>query len=173
MIPDREAVPIEQAALLNRSFCGILLWSAASGYAEECGTRSDVSETGLPFELAFLILPLVLPRPCRAELPKRVDKSLGVWLLEHPLIVAQFASRANGLARFTRSAMAFAASYGLLQCKTGTIYPDAKSGADVAKSTKRCSAEVRECIKKAHLVGRWFSRSGSSTTILTLLGVRP
>lgn len=163
----------EQSALLNRSFCATLLWYAAAGYSSESEAMSNDAAPALPFELSYLILPIVLPRLCRESLPNRVDSSLGAWLADRPLVVAQFSSRARALSPHSRTALAFAFSYGIIRLEAGMLYDDHKLSAQIKKVTKQSSKEVQACIKKAFFIGRWFARSGTSATIMTHWGVRP
>lgn len=53
------------AALLNPAFCGVLIQQAVSGF---CSQRP----VGMPFELAALVLPLVLHRESEEKLPSSI-----------------------------------------------------------------------------------------------------
>src|SRR5687767_12631870 len=92
--------PGEERALLNQGFCGMLLWHASGGY-------QAIANDGLPIEVAFLVLPLVLHRKTREALPTGVSTSLPVWLDQHPLVRARFPDRAQMLTEFTREALLF------------------------------------------------------------------
>jgi Family of unknown function (DUF6521) len=65
--------PIELANLLNPAFCGFLIRSAAASYKES-------KPEGMPFALAFLVLPLVLHVSTRKTLPRSVRTTLISWL---------------------------------------------------------------------------------------------
>ena len=54
--------PQDVANLLNPAFDGLLLYRAVAGYEQE-------NEGGMPFELAFMVLPFVLHQPTRKRLP--------------------------------------------------------------------------------------------------------
>src|SRR5262245_51328045 len=90
----------EERALLNPSFCACLLWQAAAGY-------EATSKQPLPFDLAFLVLPMVLHRATRESLPKLVKSSLAVWLDDNPLARSRVADRATLLSPHTKEAMMF------------------------------------------------------------------
>jgi hypothetical protein len=84
---DRSA---EERALLNPAFCSCLLWQAAVGY------ESTMKEP-LPFDISFLVLPLVLHRATRESLPNSIRTSLATWLDENPLSRSQIADNARVL----------------------------------------------------------------------------
>lgn len=164
---------VEEAALLNRSFCSILLWAAADGYSTESEALSEATPPSLPYELSFLVLPVILHRLTREALPMRVSTSLGTWLSDRPLVVAQFGLRAKALFHYSRAALLFGLSYRLLLLDGGLVHAQLSSRNDLKKTIKGCTAEVGDCFKRAFFLGRWFARAGSPVTVMALWGVRP
>lgn len=156
----------EERALLGPSFLAILLWQAANGYEDE-------AKTGLPFDVAFLVLPIVLHRETRELLPKTVSTSLAFWLNQYPLICARIADRARVIVPFTKEAIVFGGIYGLLSVIDFEIIANLDWQRKIRSSLKNTSDEVRVCAKQANFTGRWFARAGSSQTVMALLGVRP
>jgi hypothetical protein len=156
----------EEKSLLNPSFCACLLWHAALGY-------TGVDQSGLPFEEAFLILPILLHRKTRETLPRDTRSSLAVWLENHPLARGQVATRARLLIKHTKEGILFGGMYGLIRIEMGRLYASHDWGLLVNHSLGLSSNEVRECAKKAEFLGKWFAKSGNAPTVLALMGVRP
>lgn len=160
----------EEQALLNPGFSAALLWCAARGHASAPGPATG---TGLPLELGFVVLPCVLHRQTREALPRRTNTSLAAWLVEVPLARAWIADRARLLVPYTREALRFGGTHGLLRFDGGAIIANADWPVDIERALAEASEEVRACATKASFLGRWFARGGGATTVLALLGVRP
>ncbi len=158
---------LEERGLLNPSFCAVLIWHAARGHVAASGGIA------LPFETAFLVLPMVLHRETRESLPRLVKSSLAVWLDETPLARSRIADRARALVPFTKEALRFGGLYRLLGVSMSNVDANRDWGTKVASVLKECSDEVRLCAKRAEFVGKWFSATGSAATTLALIGVRP
>jgi len=158
--------PAEERALLNPSFCSTLLWQAATGY-------SGASGSPLPFDVAFLVLPMVLHRETRDSLPKAVTTSLAVWLDENPLARSRIADRAATLVPFTKDALMFGGVHGLLDLTNGMVTAKVDWKKNIAAMLKGSTDEVRACAKRAEFVGKWFTKAGSPGTVMALMGVRP
>jgi hypothetical protein len=158
--------PVEERALLNPSFCSMVLWHAIGGYAVN-------ANAGFPVEVAFLILPLVLHGETREALPSTISTSLAVWLDQHPLVRARFPERARMLAAFTREGLTFGGLYGLLVFAGNLVTAQGDRRKTVQAILKTSSDEVRACAKKAEFVGRWLAKAGTPATVMALIGVRP
>ena len=156
--------PLEEARLLNPAFLGALLWACASGHAQEKGR--------LPYPLAFLALPIVLHRATRTVLPRGIRTSLPAWLGAHPRVLVGFQERAGALVPATKSALLFATSNGLISVVDEGVRAAPRPRA-MASFERETTDEVRECLKKARFVGRWFAQAGSATTVMALWGVTP
>lgn len=154
--------PAEERALLNPSFCSVLLWHAALGY-----------ELPLPVELAFVILPIVLHRETRESLPGKLTTSLAVWLNDNPLRRSQIADRATTLVDFSREALMFGGQHGLLRFQGVVIVANAERKKVVTSTLKDSSQEVLACVRRSEFTGRWLAKAGSPNTVMALLGVRP
>ena len=157
---------IEERNLLNPGFCSLLLWHSAVGYATE-------SEGAMPIELSFLVLPLVLHRETREDLPQNIKSSLPSWIAEYPLVQTRLGERARALRPFTREALLFGGSNGLLSLSPDGVRANAAMTKRVVTGLKQASDEVRACAKRAEFLGRWFEKAGDKETVMALLGVRP
>ncbi len=158
--------PPEERALLNPGFCSCLLWQAASGY-------QAAGQAPLPFDIAFLVLPIVLHRQTRESLPRATRTSLAVWINEHPLARSHVADRARMLLRFTKEAMIFGGMHALLDLNGVAVSANPQWKTRIAADLRTSTDEVRDCAKRAEFVGKWLAGSGSSGTVMAILGVRP
>ncbi|MAR71002.1 MULTISPECIES: three component ABC system middle component [unclassified Halomonas] len=156
----------EERTLLNPGYCANLLWHATRGHALFDGTA-------LAFEEAFLVLPLVLDRRTREALPRDTRTSLATWLEGDVLARGRIASRAQLLAEFTKEALLFGGVHGLFSIYEGQVVGVDGWRTSVRKSLRDSSDEVRETVKKAEFVGKWFAHAGAAATVLALIGVRP
>jgi Family of unknown function (DUF6521) len=161
--------PTEVANLLNPAFIGTLLRKAVEGYAEE-------TESGLPFELAFLVIPLCLHPDTVSRLPARAASTpLHIWLQreENRDVLVSFGDRVSALVPFTREALVFAGQRGVIAFDdSGRLRPgDAPlRGITTYPNT---SDDIKQAVRRAEFVGRWFALAGTTATIYSLLGVRP
>lgn len=157
--------PVEVAHLFNPAFCGQVLRRAAAGYFETSGR-------GLPYPLTFLVLPIVLHRHSRESIPLKVKEPMHAWLKNHQDVRVGFAERARQLVPITQEAITF-----LLQVGAVTVGEDAgmKPVSFLARRPQagKFGDEVADCFNKAIVVGRWFARAGTPTTIFTMWGVKP
>jgi len=159
--------PQDVANLLNPAFDGLLLHRAAVGYEKEV-------ETGMPFELMFLVLPFVLHEPTRRRLPAKVTTQLTTWLQGERDILLGFADRATDLVPYTQEGILYLTNHSLLLLGDDGRFSvgSAKFKQGIGNLTD-ASDEVRNCHKMSLAVGRWLALSGSSTTMFALLGIRP
>jgi len=156
----------EERSLLNPSFCALLLWQAA--YA-----RQQTSQAKLSFDEAFLILPFVLHRQTREELPRSARTSLAVWLDQYPLARGRIAAKAKLLVPFTKEALTFAGVHGFIRIQAGALEADDTRSSEVSATLRQTSDEVQLCAKKAAFVSKWFAQAGNAATVFALIGVRP
>lgn len=156
----------EERSLLNPCFCANLLWHAARAYADE-------SDTALSLEESFLVLPFVLHRETREQLPLSARTSLAVWLDENPLARGVVGSRARLLVPFTREAILFGGLRGFIRPDRGLVHAEPRWRRSINRVLAESSDEVRHCAKRAAFVGKWFAQSGSAVTVFALVGVRP
>lgn len=157
---------IEERVLLNPAFCASVLWHFASAGAE-AGTRP------LTFVESFLVLPIVLHRATRDSLPRSTRTSFSVWLDENPTSRSTIAARARLLVPFTKDAILFGGMHRVIRLENDVISADMSWKKKINAALREGTDEVRLCAKRASFVGTWFQTSGSATTVMALLGVRP
>lgn len=156
----------EERNLLNSAFTSIVLWHASSSFKQ-------VSQSNLPFELSFLVLPLVLHKELRDSLPRTHATSLAVWLEANPKARMLISERAKTLVPYTKEALQFGASYGVIKLVLGGVEANLDCKKQITKIINKSSDEVRICCKKASFIGAWFAYTGSPQMIFSMMGVKP
>lgn len=156
----------EEKGILNPSFFSLVIWSASKAYKKNSGSN-------LPFELAFIIIPIILHKEIRSSLPRSTATSFLVWLNENRLTRVHISNRAPLLSKYVKEAIVFGGIYELFKIDKFCIVATDDFEKKINKNIKNASDEVQECIKKADFVGKWLSGAGDTATILALLGVRP
>ncbi|WP_214626132.1 three component ABC system middle component [Paenibacillus agaridevorans] len=152
--------PTEVANLLNPAFCGYLLKEYVKSYEGETGS-------GVPYELIFLLLPIVLHRHTREQLPSSVRTHMQAWLQSNPELRIGFAHRVNEMINITRETMMFLINKGYISISNGCIL-----ATDKRYKRYQIDEAIKEYANKSKFVGRWFSTS-SSSTIYTMWGICP
>jgi hypothetical protein len=157
--------PKEEAYLFNPAYCAALVRLAADGYAK-------VQPEGLPFELAFVILPVLLHEPTRASLPRTRRTSFVAWAETKPLVRVGARDRIAGLVPTTREAVLFGAVHRMFQVRGARVVPCGRQFR-VKRSIREATADTSAAFKRAEFLGDWLARAGSSATVFALLGVQP
>jgi hypothetical protein len=143
----------------------MLLWTCAEGY-------SSVAEQGIPYPLLFIAMPVVLHKSTRESLPRSARTSLAAWLGENPQVHVRFADRATSLVSLVKEGILFGANGQLLEVSSSRIIAATRPPSMTSFLTQ-ASEELKDCIKRAKFVGKWFASSGEYTTIMALWGVAP
>lgn len=160
-----QARPPEQAHHLNPAFCGALLSRTVREFHDACRTPLNLA-------VAFLVLPLALHAPTRAQLPRRANVAFAGWVADNDVLLAQLPGRVNRLRPITREALLFAVRHELLAFEKGGLVP----GPDPLRlNTKLPSStdDTNQAHRSARLLGRWFARQNSQSAILRGMGVTP
>ncbi|PPB08836.1 three component ABC system middle component [Brevibacillus laterosporus] len=156
--------PQEIAYLLNPAFCGEVIRRSTTKYYEN---------TDVPFQypLLFLILPIVLHRATRDKFPSSSRKQMHVWLQENQSVRIGFASRAKELVPITKESVIF-----LMQLDALEINNNGNVQVPKYRKVKldgHTDGEIAEIMNRAEMIGKWFSRAGTVSTIYTMWGVKP
>lgn len=150
------------ASMLNPALIAHLIAAASSGYSRTAGK-------GMPYELAFLVPPLVLHRPTRGVIPRNTNSYLAKWTVENSRPLVGFASRAKDISRYTREGLRFGLRGRLLQVdESGLLVCDTRRMGRLS-----AGSELDELVRKSALIGRWFGKEESITTTFAVLGVAP
>lgn len=164
-LPDWDNRPREEARLLNPAFVAALLWACADGHGAETGT-------GLPYPLSFIGLTVVLHKPTRITLPRSKRTSLAAWLGAHPRALVGFSGRASALVSIVKGGLLFGCREGLITMDHERIHAGPRPRS-IASFERETTDEVKDCLKRASFVGRWFAGAGQSGTVMALWGVSP
>jgi Family of unknown function (DUF6521) len=108
------ARPPEEASNFNPAFCGEMIYRAAAAYN---GLRD------LPFSLAltFLVLPIILHKPTRDQLPKKANATFVGWAAEHGGLLAGLPDRATRLLPVSREALLFLLQNEVMRIQQGGV----------------------------------------------------
>lgn len=161
--------PTEVANLLNPAFAGALLRLSLDGYARE-------ARSGMPFELAFLVLPICLHTGTTNRMPVSPSRTpIHAWLQgdANRDVLISFPDRLKSLVPFTREAILFAAQRGVVTIDDGGLLGVGPSRLSGITTFRNSGGEIKEASRRAEFTGRWFALSGTTSTIFTLFGIRP
>jgi hypothetical protein len=153
--------PADEVALYNAAFLAMLLAAASRAYQRKRGT-------GLPWILAFLVLPMVLPRTIRAALPRRTSAYLVNWIRSNPLSVLELPSQAKAFSPYVREAMRFGLRHRYLALEDAFL----SSSISDRQVDLTANGEAIEIVKAARLLGGWLAKE-EAVQVLAQFGVRP
>jgi hypothetical protein len=156
--------PVEGRALHNPAFVALVLVSGARGFHSE-------TQGGLPYPLAFLLVPIVVHGRSRDELPRTVRTSLAAWLADHVYLRETFPLRVRALAPAIREGVAMSLTAGCLEIGLGGVLIPTERAPATAGA--RQTSQTKAILDRAGFVGRWLGRAGSPATVFALWGVRP
>lgn len=154
----------EERALYNPAFTAVLTARTVQGYQTQFGQACPVA-------LAVLAAVMAMQPSVRARLPRNTNAGVSRWIEENRVVSVAMTQNATALAAVVRPGLTFAlqtallscTDQGLLQLPTGWLKKVITGGTE----------EVVAIQKAAHMLGRWLPSTGSMSTVMTLLGVRP
>lgn len=155
--------PIEIRNLLNPAFCGRILYTTIAEYQFK-------TDSSFPFPLIYLVLPLVLTESIRGEISSRTQ--LTNWVQKHPELLVGFGHRTSSFIPFTNEALELLLQTGFLILTDDGRLSLNKQKKKLSKS-KYLNPDIKECLRKAAHVARWFADTEKVETIYICLGVRP
>jgi hypothetical protein len=158
---------VEEANLLNPAFGAVLLAEAVDHY-------DDKAHHGLPFALAFLVLPIVLHENTRRSLPKTTLTALLPWVQEHRESMVGFSERVRQLQAVSREALLFGLQTEILRIDDqGQVKIGSRRKTVTNKRAPYFTDEVNECVERCGFLGRWFAAAGPTTNIFSAWSVAP
>jgi hypothetical protein len=135
-----------------------------------CVTRyTTEQEAGMPWEVSFLVPPLVLHRSTRERLPKSRATHLAPWTVANRSTLVGFADRARRFRPHVEEGLRVGLRSGLLE-----VSDTAHLRASIPDKVRfKGESELREIVSRAAVLGTVLGRAGSSAHIFTMLGVSP
>lgn len=150
------------ATMLNPALVAAIIAAAAEEF-ERAGNRP------MPWELIFIVTPLVLHRDTREVLPKRVTSHLPKWIADNPTIHAGFPDRARAMVPHVREGLRFAIREGLVGIDdAGQLY-----GSLPGKARPAVIGDVQDIVRTAGFLGRWLTKVDRSSTVFAYFCVTP
>ena len=161
-----ERRPSEEAHLFNPAFCGSLAYEFLKSYTVAAGRGS----ADLP--LVFCALPICLHLETRQRLPSSTRTSVYTWLQREPGALVGYADRARDLAPYLKQGVSFGFSRETFAFDTqGASALGDKKATFTPGFLHNATAEVREIVLSARMLGRWFAGAGTTATILAAWGI--
>ncbi len=157
--------PVEEANLLNPAFCSAIITSSVMGYSEK-----DTS--GLPYTLAFIILPIILHEPTFKLLPRNTRTSLSAWIQKNNSVRILFAERVISLKKHTKEAILFSSQYGWLILNDRSRLEIKAPNFIAQRHLRKLDGKTTVLIKRSRFLGKWLAFASSPQTVLTLWGIR-
>jgi hypothetical protein len=159
--------PREEAHLFNPAFCAIILVEFVKEFHKAKGLPC-------PYALLFCALPLSLHGKTRRALPSTTLTSLYSWRERNPEVLIGFAERARSLRPVAQEAVRFGVDRTALAfANDGGLVIGAKPLVVGKKFEDGLTDDARECFATARLLGRWFAKAGTTSTIMAAWGVKP
>lgn len=155
--------PFEIRNLFNPAFCGVILLRAFLGFEED-------DDSGMPFSLALLILPLCLYKDSRELIPKKSNSYLLKTIIDNPQMLVGFAERTRSLLPYTLEALGFTMHLQSFEVTEQGRFMVLKKG--IRKKIEGTQESI-ECQKAARIVGKQFAKINDRLTIYTTFGIRP
>jgi len=153
----------EERALYNPAFTAVLCTRAVQGYDKEYAAPC-------PLPVAVTAAVMALQPSIRAALPATTGSGLMGWLDANEGVRIAMTRNATALAAVARPGLLFALQTRVLHCTDAglTLVPRA-----LTKTVNGATPQTIAIQKAAVLLGRWLPSTGSLSTVLTLLGVKP
>jgi len=160
-LPDWTNRPNTVAFLLNPAFCGEVLKRCIVEYQK-------INNSGISFQLIFLILPIILNQSIRDVFPSTSRKDFITWLEENQIIKKDLPQSIRAMVPYTKESLMF-----LLMYKVITIDENGLFNVTQRNKSFNGDNEVADCYNKAAIMGKLLAKAGSSQFIFTNIGIKP
>lgn len=152
------------ANLLNPAFCGEIMRRFIKAY-------NDKSDNQTSFILCFIVLPIVLHKETREQLPKTTKTHLLTWIDSKDALFINFPDRVRDMKAYTKETLIFLLNQQAIifnnesRIETTTFRKKRFSGED--------TEEVEEILKKAEFLGKWLTKVEDIKTLFSFLRITP
>jgi len=127
---------------------------------------------GLPFPLAFMVLPIILHKPTRESLPPNTRTSMAALLQENSSARVLFYERVVSLMPYTREAIRFAMKLDRMAMQ-GALLRAKVGETEINRATRKLTDEAHDCLVRARFLGKWFAAAGPVHMVMAFWGIRP
>jgi len=149
--------------LFNPAFCGVILLRAFQGFEE-------IDDSGMPFSLALLVLPLCLHKETREIISNHSRSYFIKTINDKPQILIDFSERTTRFLPYTMEGLGLAMHFDSFKVTDSGHLKLQKKG--IRKKIEG-TREAIECQKVARIIGKSFAKINDRVTIYTTLGIRP
>ncbi len=155
--------PIEIQNLLNPAFCGEVLRRSIIKYKTE-------TNRSFPFELSFLVLPLILNKEIRTLIPTRGAKYFHSWVENNPKVKFGLSESIKRFSPYTKEAILFLSQQEHVKFEVDGSISILNSR---RKSILNYEIETHpdNFYKKSEKLGQWFAKSLNTDHVFSTLGV--
>lgn len=154
----------EERALYNPAFTGLVVCRAVQGYEGQYGQAC-------PVVVAVLSAVMAMQPSVRASLPRSTRSGLTRWLEESKHMRVLMAQNAGAVSAVIRPGLLLALQTGMLTSNDTLALSLRPKG--LTSSVHGATEESTAIQKASHMLGRWLPSTGSLSTVMSLLGVRP
>lgn len=164
MLPAWEERSIISANLFNPAFCGEVLRRTIESYNQNSSSK-------FPYSLSFIILPIILHKNTREEMPLKSSSHFHIWVNEHEYLFIDFIERAKSLLPYTKEALLFLLAH-------NAVFINEEGNIEVYPYRKKNPSgdsidEIKEIYAKVKLLGKWLSLTGNVQSIFAFLKIKP
>lgn len=163
---NRRSLSQDESALYNEAYIGFLLYSIIREHEESSGK-------GLSSNLAFLAVPLSANRIFSSRLPNSVTTSIDKWVGQNDGYIALLPELVEGFVPIVIEAIQFLSITGAIKMDNESRLSIAGSSLPKSPTLFDKSTDMKESLRAARLLGRWFCQFDSDATAYAKLGVRP
>jgi len=154
---------IEVASLFNPAFCSVIIRESVKGF------QSEQAE-GMSYPLVYLVLPIVLHKATRDQLPVAITTKMHSWINQNKDLKIRFAGRVRDLNSITKEGLLYGLQAELFLIDNQGRF---KLTSKKIKPNWKPESEPSVCSKKAGFIGRWLAQAGDPKTIFHMWGVKP
>lgn len=154
--------PTVEESLFNPAFMCLLLTRTVDGHLR-------YSKRSISIPLSFVAVAMSLDEDIRESLTYYVNSNIVGWMRSHPGPHARVPEIAAKMSSRIRPGLQFGLHYNYLSLESGDLSLGLRR--PVADRSGN-SIDMAAAQRAAWYLGRWFSNSGETSSIMTLLGVR-
>jgi hypothetical protein len=156
----------EEAHLFNPAFCGALV-------VEFVREFRNAKDSECPFVMPFCALPISLHPKTRSLLPSTTLTSMYTWRERNSESLVGYQARAASFRPVLQEAVRFAINRSALAINDGHLSIGPVRVAFTTRFQQQLTHDARDCVTATKLLGRWFAKAGTTSTILSAWGIRP